>query len=822
MNNPDGGALLSPYTVLDLSDERGLLCGTIFGDLGADVIHVEAPGGSSARRIGPFRGDLQDPEASLHWWVHTRNQRSVALDLATGEGRDTLRRLARSADFLIESFAPGAMAKWGLGYDELAAENPGLIYVSISPFGASGPKASYADSDLVILAAGGPLAITGDDDRAPVRIGVPQAYAHAGAEAAAAALVAHHERLRSGKGQHVDVSAQQAVTLATQSTILASAIGFVPSMRFAGGVRLGPLVSRMVYPAKDGHLSITFLFGSAIGPATKRLMHYIYEHGGCDEATRDKDWVGFLEQIMTGEEPWSEYDRVKDVVTDFTRTRTKAELFAAGLERNLLIAPVATIEDVVRSEQLASRQYFQPIEHQDLGATVRYPGPFARFSDTPIAYRRRPPRIGEHTEEVLKGAAEVRRQPTVNREPRTGELPLSGVKVLDFMWAIAGPAATRFLADFGATVVRVESATRIDVCRTLPPFVNAEQGAENSVLFHNSNAGKLMLSLDLTTPEGRAVILDLVRWADVVTEAYSPKVMRGFGLDYGALCAVNPRIIMLSTCLMGQTGPLASFAGFGNLAAAITGFYDLCGWSDRAPAGPFGAYTDYIAPRFNAVAILAALDYRRRTGRGQYIDLAQAEAALHFLGPAILDYTVNGRVESRNGNAHAHASPHGVYAAAGDDCWVAIAAMTDAHWHALCAVIDRNDLAHDARLATVAGRRAHADEVDTAITAWTTARSMQVAEQALQERGVPASAVQNSTELCADEQLRHRAHFTTLAHPTLGTTCVESTRAHLSRTPARAAAAAPLLGADNQHVLQEILGYSDDRITELAIAGVFG
>jgi crotonobetainyl-CoA:carnitine CoA-transferase CaiB-like acyl-CoA transferase len=369
--------------------------------------------------------------------------------------------------------------------------------------------------------------------------------------------------------------------------------------------------------------------------------------------------------------------------------------------------------------------------------------------------------------------------------------------------------------------VRIESATRVDVCRTLPPFVNADQGPENSALFHNSNAGKLMLSLDLTKPEGREVVLDLVRWADVVTEAYSPKVMKSWGLDYAALQAVNPAIIMLSTCLMGQTGPLASFAGFGNLAAAITGFYDLCGWPDRDRQA-FGAYTDYIAPRFNAVAILAALDHRRRTGQGQCIDLAQAEAALHFLAPAILDYVVNGRVWSRSGNDDPYASPHGVYPTSGDDCWVAIAAGTEAQWQSLCAAIGRDDLARDARLVDVAGRRVHAGEIDSAIAAWTKSRSMQAAEQALQERGVPASAVQNSAELFVDEQLRHREHFTTLSHPQLGTTCVESSRVHLSRTPGRVAESAPTLGRDTQYILQELLGYDDDRITALAIAGALG
>jgi len=239
--------------------------------------------------------------------------------------------------------------------------------------------------------------------------------------------------------------------------------------------------------------------------------------------------------------------------------------------------------------------------------------------------------------------------------------PLADVKVLDFMWVIAGPSATRVLGDYGATVVRVESTRRIDTARTLAPFHGGRPGAERSALFHNANSNKRMLTLDPTNPAGRAVVLDLVRWADVVTESFAPGVMHRWGLDYATLRTVRPDVVMLGTCLMGQTGPWASFAGYGNLAAAIAGFSNLGGWPDRPPAGPFSAYTDYVSPRFTAAVILAALEHRRRTGEGQYVDLSQAEASLHFLGPALLDYVVNGRVWPRHGNRDPDMAPHGVY-----------------------------------------------------------------------------------------------------------------------------------------------------------------
>ena len=312
----------------------------------------------------------------------------------------------------------------------------------------------------------------------------------------------------------------------------------------------------------------------------------------------------------------------------------------------------------------------------------------------------------------------------------------------------------------------------------------------------------------------------MVRWADVVTESFSPNVMRAWGLDYAALRQVKPDIIMLSTCLMGQSGPCAQFAGFGNLAAAISGFFSLTGWPDRPPAGPFGAYTDYVAPRFTAVAVLAALEYRRRTGQGQYIDQSQAESALHFLTPALLDDTAHGRSQERVGNADAHLALHGVYPVAGEDCWLAIAVRTEAQWRALCEVMRRPDLGDDARFATLAARLAHREALDTVVASWTREHGAQEVEAMLQARGVPASAVQNSQALYSDPQLTHRGHFVELPDALHGTTTVEGARFRLSRTPARVERAGPTLGRDNQYVLERILGYNPERIAALEAAGI--
>jgi crotonobetainyl-CoA:carnitine CoA-transferase CaiB-like acyl-CoA transferase len=398
-------------------------------------------------------------------------------------------------------------------------------------------------------------------------------------------------------------------------------------------------------------------------------------------------------------------------------------------------------------------------------------------------------------------------------------LPLSDVKVLDFTWVVAAPGASRVMADYGATVVRVETTKRIDTARTFGPFHTGKPGAENSILFQSMNAGKRGVTLDLSKPEGRAVALDLVRWADVVMEAFSPGVIGSFGLDYESLRKVKPDVIMLSTCIFGQSGPLSGFAGYGSLAAAISGFYFMTGWPDRPPAGPYNAYTDTVVPRFVLIAILAALDHRRRTGQGIYIDQSHVETALHFLAPALLDYTVNGRGPLRAGNRHPQIAPHGVYPAEGNDRWVAVVTETEEQWRALCDALGRPELSNDARFATVAARLQHQDELDAMISAWTAQRDPHETEALLQARGVPSSAVQRGADLWADPQLHHRGHFVNVPHPTLGEILVEGTRFKLSRTPARVERAGPTMGQDNQYVLEQLLGYSEEQIAELVAAG---
>jgi benzylsuccinate CoA-transferase BbsF subunit len=368
--------------------------------------------------------------------------------------------------------------------------------------------------------------------------------------------------------------------------------------------------------------------------------------------------------------------------------------------------------------------------------------------------------------------------------------------------------------------VKVESTTKVDTLRTIAPFKDNTPGPERSAAYATVNAGKLGLTLNLMHEKGRDIALKLAAWADVVSESFAPGAMKKFGLDYDSLRKVNPSVIMLSSCLNGQSGPHRDLAGFGTMGQQLAGFGALAGWPDRAPAGAPGAYTDYIAPKFTAATLLAALDHRRRTGKGQYIDFSQGEASTNFLGPAILDYTVNGHVTERRGNASLDYAPHGVFPAAGDDRWVAIAVTSDAAWAALAGLVGPT-LSSDARFSSMPSRLEHREALEAALAEWTSARNVEDIERELQALRVPAHRLTTMADAFEDPQLAYREHFVTVEHGELGGVVVENSRMRFSATPAHVTSAGPTFGQHTQQVLTDILGVSEEEFVELLAEGVF-
>ena len=403
----------------------------------------------------------------------------------------------------------------------------------------------------------------------------------------------------------------------------------------------------------------------------------------------------------------------------------------------------------------------------------------------------------------------------------SAQRPFDGVKIWDAAWVGVGPLTTRYLAEYGATVVHTETVKNPDVLRLAGPFRDGIPGIDRSQFFAGFNASKLGLGLNYAAPRGMEIALRLAGWADIVAESFSPGVMAKFGLTYEVLSEVNPSIIMLSTSMNGQTGPRSKFAGFGTVMAAMAGFSEATGWADRDPGSPYGAYTDFVAQRMCATALISALDHRRRTGEGQYIDLAQYEGSLQWNALPMLDYEINGRVATRDGNRSPSAAPHGVYpclSEEGRERWVAIAVEDDQEWQALVQLMGRPAWADDARFATLRARKQNEDLLDAHMSEWTsTQRSVEVFY--LLQPQVAAAPVHDSRDILNDPQVQYRQYLRKLNHTVMGPTLYEGNQAEMSVTPAVMSKAAPCLGEDTRSVLSDLLGYSAEEIDSLLADG---
>ncbi len=401
------------------------------------------------------------------------------------------------------------------------------------------------------------------------------------------------------------------------------------------------------------------------------------------------------------------------------------------------------------------------------------------------------------------------------------EKALDGLNVLDFSWVVVGPLLTRHLADYGATVVRIESNKHPDTLRTNVPFKDNQPGIDNSGYVANYAAGKYSMTLDLSHPNGVNIAKKLVTWADIMIESFAPGVIDRLGLGYDEIRRIKPDIIMVSTSQLRHSDSYHPFRGFGMHGAALAGFYSITGWPGREPLGPYGAYTDGIAFETLLVAVLAAIDYRQRTGKGQRIEQAQVESGIHVLAPAFLDYCVNGRMATPIGNSHPCAAPHNVYRCHGKDRWCVIAIFTDAEWQAFCDVAGNPSWTKDPKFGSGMQRKKNESELDRLIEEWTTSHAAEEVMLLLQAKGVPAGLVQTGEDLHHDPQLRLRGHYQILNHKVIGLHSYDTSSFALSKTPGKPERAAPLIGEHNEYVCKNILGMSDDEIAGLVVEGVF-
>jgi crotonobetainyl-CoA:carnitine CoA-transferase CaiB-like acyl-CoA transferase len=401
-----------------------------------------------------------------------------------------------------------------------------------------------------------------------------------------------------------------------------------------------------------------------------------------------------------------------------------------------------------------------------------------------------------------------------------GEAVFEDMKIAAFSWAMVGPLTLKFFADYGATVVRVETSLRPCVTRTSAPYKDNVPGINRSGYFNHFSANMMSLSLNMNTSQGLSVAKELVSWADVVMENFTPGVMDKWGLGYEALTKIKPDIIMVRQNGFGIEGPYKNLAAFGMILAAIAGIPNYIGWPDRGPLPiGVGAYTDSISPRFASAALIAALDYRDRTGKGQLIDLAQFETALYFLLPGLLDAAANEREPARNGNAVPYAAPHNVYPCKGKERWCTIAVTSDVHWAGLCDAIGRPELATDQRFDSLPHRKENENALDAMIEAWTINRAPEEVMTVLQAAGVPAGIVENAADILEDPQLRARGLFWPMEHSEMGMFTHLGSSMVLSTTPAQASTPSPCMGEHNEYVLTKILGKTDEEFVELLAAG---
>lgn len=390
---------------------------------------------------------------------------------------------------------------------------------------------------------------------------------------------------------------------------------------------------------------------------------------------------------------------------------------------------------------------------------------------------------------------------------------LQGIRILDFTWLLAGPYATRLVADFGAEVIKIQSR-------------KTAKGAESNATgyFNMWNRNKLSITLDMSYPEARDIVLKLVRISDVIVENFTPRVMSNWGLSYETLKEVKPDLIMVSMSGMGHTGPWRDFVTLGPTIQALSGMTYLTSFSEDAPLGLGYSYADPVAGLFAALAILASLEYRDRTGQGQYIDISEYETMCALLGPTILDYTINHHLAKPQGNNpnYISAVPYGCYQCLGDDRWCVIAVSTEEEWHALCQALGLPTWTREEKFSTLSKRRENSEELNELLEQWTGSHTAEEVMSLLQKAGVPCGVVSDAVDLANDQQLESREFFIQLPHPVLGNTRIDSTPVRLSRTPAQFRRSAPLLGQDNHYVYQKLLGMDEPQLSYYIEKGIIG
>ena len=780
-----GSRLLQGLKVLDMAGEPLAMTGRMLADMGAEVVKLEPPGGDPLRRAFPFDSGSGMSLRFLAW-----NAGKTSIEYNPSDAH--VDALLHGADVLIET--PGFS-----GSLEFALKHaPHAVWLKATPFGLDGPRANWRASDLGVMAASGNLYATGYPDRPPLRCSEPAAYAHASAEGVFAILSA----LASGRPQVIDLSMQEAVVIAN----MGGAGQFPKTGR--KGQRMGASMGRTreIWPCKDGFIS----FGLRGGPSRARnfeiLTPLLAQENLLTPAWTERDWLSFNPQSLDSEE----LRAIEEPLASYFARHTMTELYELAVASNLMLAPANSAAEILASAQLIARNMFVQV-----GDIKQFP---ARFF------------IARDLQTETASVAPPHRAPALNQGPwpdwpAKDDPPASlasspsggawaGLKLVEFGSGAAGPIASRYFTEHGATVLKVESRSHPDFLRVMA--ASSPQGLEGSTLFDALNAGKKSITINLRHPEGKEIARQLMHWADAVLENFAPKAMKSYGLDYDEIAREKPDLLMLSTCLNGQTGPHRDYPGFGGQGAALSGFNFLTGWPDREPIGPYGTITDSLAPRFAASALAAGLLYRRRTGRGMHLDVSQVEAGVYSLSPWLLDYEINGHCSPRCGNRSLHAAPHGVFPCLGDDRWIAIACWNDHEWLHLATILGVDPL----RFPDLDSRLAAQDDIEKIVGEVTRHRSADALAKQLQYAGIEAVPVADFEDLLErDPQLKLREHFIRLDREVTGESIYERNGFRLSASNSTFERPSPLLGEQTDEILVDVLGYDPAQLRTLRDSG---
>ena len=787
----DGGqqGALSHLRIIEFGDIPAAYATRWLGDLGADVIKVESPGGDPNRHVPPFAGDVPDPERSLTFINANLNKRSIVLDIVDSDAdRKTFVNLLAGADALVEATPPGTLESLGLDQETLLSRNPFLVTTSLTPFGQWGPYSGYKGSHAVIEAISGLMSAQGDDTMPPVVTPAHQTYQVASIHAAYLTLAGiRHARL-TGAGQRIDLSIAEAITYMGSSAVARytqrSEIVERNGARPQGG-------ASNIFRCKDGR----YVY----------LAIYILPHW--HHLTRE-----WMEDAILSAPVWDdqEYrganeDVINALFQAFIEQFNADEFVEECQRRGLPCAPVNTPGDFLTSPQLTHRQWIQELDHPVIGP-YRAPGFLFKMYDTPMRAWRHSPTLGEHQNEILSEAQNTRQPIAASGSRNSHEQDASmlhGMRVADLTRFFAGPIGTMFLGFYGAEVIKVESELLV---------ANREA---NSPLYPDMNRNKLSATIDLRHEDGKKLLDELLRASDVLVDNFSPRVIDRLGFDWEHTKEINPGAIQITAPGMGLDGPLTSWVTWGNQLVAYTGLSYMWGWaeSEMAAHGKL-VIPDYLGASLVALSSIAALEYRDLTGKGQFIELAQVEAQGAIMGPAILDSTFNSHEWEAMGYGEilgSHYAPYGAYPCKGDDEWVVVAVEEDEEWQGFVDAMGSPTWTQNPVFSTHSGRVAAKDELDTQIGEWTRGFTKRQAMRILQANGVPAAAKYTGEDLYSDVHFRARGHIVDVDEPPWGYLSHQGLPGIPALSEAHGDGPPPWIGADNDYVFKTLLGLSDEE-----------